>query len=109
MDCFNQELIKNVKLAYSENGDEDFSEEKYVFIQYVFSNVESIPMDSIDICDEEFEELNANLDAFYYDEDSQVYNLYLAIYNDQNDDNSFLTKEERLQSYYDNRPVFLIL
>lgn len=108
MDCFNQELIKNVKLAYSENGDEDFSEEKYVFIQYVFSNIESIPMDSIDICDEEFEELNANLDALYYDEDSQVYNLYLAIYNDQNDDNSFLTKE-RLQSYYDNRPVFLIL
>ena len=42
MDCFNQELIKNVKLAHSENGDEDFSEEKYAFIQYVFSNIESI-------------------------------------------------------------------
>lgn len=106
MDCFNQELIKNVKLAHSENGDEDFSEEKYAFIQYVFSNIESIPMDSIDICDEEFEELNANLDAFYYDEDSQVYNLYLAIYNDQNDDNSFLTKEQ-LQGYYDKIINFL--
>ena len=106
MDCFNQELIKNVKLAHSENGGEDFSEEKYAFIQYVFSNIESIPMDSIDICDEEFEELNANLDAFYYDEDSQVYNLYLAIYNDQNDDNSFLTKEQ-LQGYYDKIINFL--
>ena len=106
MDCFNQELIKNVKLAHSENGDEDFSEEKYAFIQYVFSNIESIPMDSIDICDEEFEELNANLDSFYYDEDSQVYNLYLAIYNDQNDDNSFLTKEQ-LQGYYDKIINFL--
>lgn len=106
MDCFNQELIKNVKLAHSENGGEDFSEEKYAFIQYVFSNIESIPMDSIDICDEEFEDLNANLDAFYYDEDSQVYNLYLAIYNDQNDDNSFLTKEQ-LQGYYDKIVNFL--
>lgn len=106
MDCFNQELIKNVKLAHSENGGEDFSEEKYAFIQYVFSNIESIPMDSIDICDEEFEELNANLDAFYYDEDSQVYNLYLAIYIDQNDDNSFLTKEQ-LQGYYDKIINFL--
>lgn len=106
MDCFNQELIKNVKLAHSENGGEDFSEEKYAFIQYVFSNIESIPMDSIDICNEEFEELNANLDAFYYDEDSQVYNLYLAIYNDQNDDNSFLTKEQ-LQGYYDKIINFL--
>lgn len=106
MDCFNQELIKNVKLAHSENGGEDFSEEKYAFIQYVFSNIESIPMDSIDICDEEFEELNANLDSFYYDEDSQVYNLYLAIYNDQNDDNSFLTKEQ-LQGYYDKIINFL--
>lgn len=106
MDCFNQELIKNVKLAHFENGGEDFSEEKYAFIQYVFSNIESIPMDSIDICDEEFEELNANLDAFYYDEDSQVYNLYLAIYNDQNDDNSFLTKEQ-LQGYYDKIINFL--
>ena len=106
MDCFNQELIKNVKLAHSENGGEDFSEEKYAFIQYVFSNIESIPIDSIDICDEEFEELNANLDAFYYDEDSQVYNLYLAIYIDQNDDNSFLTKEQ-LQGYYDKIINFL--
>ena len=106
MDCFNQELIKNVKLAHSENGGEDFSEEKYAFIQYVFSNIESIPMDSIDICDEEFEELNANLDAFYYDDDSQVYNLYLAIYIDQNDDNSFLTKEQ-LQGYYDKIINFL--
>lgn len=100
MDCFNQELVKNIKLAYSENEAEEFSEEKYTFIQYVFSNIESISMDSIEICDEEFEELNANIDGYYYDEDASVYNLYLAIYNEDNDDNSFLDKDE-INSYYD--------
>ena len=100
MDCFNQELVKNIKLAYSENEAEEFSEEKYTFIQYVFSNIESISMDSIEICDEEFEELNANIDGYYYDEDVSVYNLYLAIYNEDNDDNSFLEKDE-INSYYD--------
>lgn len=99
MDCFNQELIKNVKLAQSENGADDISEEKYAFIQYVFSKIESISMDSIEICDEEFEELNVNLDAYYFDEDANVYNLYLAIYSNQNDDNSFLAKEQALVYY----------
>lgn len=106
MDCFNQELIKNVKLAQSENDVDDFSEEKYAFIQYVFSKIESISMDSIEICDEEFEELSANLDAYYFDEDANVYNLYLAIYNNQNDDNSFLTKEQA-QVYYNKIINFL--
>lgn len=99
MDCFNQELIKNVKLAQSENGTDDISEEKYAFIQYIFSKIESISMDSIEICNEEFEELNVNLDAYYFDEDANVYNLYLAIYSNQNDDNSFLTKEQALVYY----------
>ena len=106
MDCFNCELIKNVKLINSENDDDDVIEEKYAFIKYVFSNIESISMDGIEICNEEFEQLNANLDAFYYDEDSQVYNLYLAIYNDKNDDNSFLTREQ-VQNYYDKISNFL--
>lgn len=104
MASFNEELIRNIKLFHSE--DDDFSEEKYAFIQYVFSNIESISKDSIEICDEEFEGLNCNLDAYYYDEDSQVYNLYLAVYNDEIDDNAFLSKEQ-IQAQYDKIINFL--
>lgn len=104
MPCFNEELIRNIKLYHSE--DDDFSEEKYAFIQYVFSNIESISKEDIEICDEEFEGLNCNLDAHYYDEDSQVYNLYLAIYNDEIDDNAFLDKEH-VQPFYDKVVNFL--
>lgn len=106
MNCFNQELIKNIKLAKSNTDTGDVSEEKYTFIQYVFSKLESISFDSFEICDEEFEELNANLDAFYYDEDASVYNLYLAIYNDQNNDNSSIAKEQ-VQTYYNKIINFL--
>ena len=104
MASFNEELIRNIKLFHSE--DDDFSEEKYAFIQYVFSNIESISKDNIEICDEEFEGLNCNLDAYYYDEDSQVYNLYLAVYSDEIDDNAFLSKEQ-IQAQYDKIVNFL--
>lgn len=104
MACFNEELIRNIKLYHSE--DDEFFEEKYSFIQYVFSKIESVPKDDIEICDEEFEGLNCNLDAYYYDEDSQVYNLYLAIYNDEIDDNAFLLKDQ-IQFYYDKIVNFL--
>lgn len=90
MDNFNQGLINQIKLFHSESG-EDF-EEKYSFIRFVFSNLESINADDIEVCEEEFESLKSNLDAFYYDEDSNVYNLYLALYNENLDDNSFVTK-----------------
>ena len=106
MDCFNTELIKNVKLSLSQNDDE-YYEEKYAFIRYVFSNIESISNDSIEICNEEFEELDANVDGYYYDEDSSVYNLYIAAYNNQNDDNSFLNKEE-IDKYYRKITNFII-
>lgn len=104
MASFNEELIRNIKLFHSE--DDDFSEEKYAFVQYVFSNIESISKDNIEICDEEFEGLNCNLDAYYYDEDSQVYNLYLAVYSDEIDDNAFLSKEQ-IQAQYDKIINFL--
>lgn len=106
MECFNRELIKNIKLSLSEY-DEDFFEEKYAFIRYVFSKIESIPYDSIEICNEEFEELNSNIDAYYYDEDSSIYNLYLAIYNNQNDDSSFLNKEE-IDAFYKKITNFIL-
>ena len=99
MECFNYELIKNIKLMQSQDEENEFLEEKYTFIRYVFSKLESISTDSIDICNEEFEELESNIDAYYYDEDTSVYNLYLAIYNNQNDDNSFLDKEY-VDKYY---------
>lgn len=99
MECFNHELIKNIKLMQSQDEENEFLEEKYTFIRYVFSKLESISADSIDICNEEFEELESNIDAYYYDEDTSVYNLYLAIYNNQNDDNSFLDKEH-VDKYY---------
>lgn len=99
MECFNHELIKNIKLMQSQDEENEFLEEKYTFIRYVFSKLESIPADSIDICNEEFEELDSNIDAYYYDEDTSVYNLYLAIYNNQNDDNSFLDKDY-VDKYY---------
>lgn len=99
MNNFNKELIKNIKLYSTENS-EDFIEDKYSFIRYVFSNFESISEDNIEIVEEEFEDLHCNLDAYYYDEDSLTYNLYIAAYNDENDDNSFLKKEE-IDSYYE--------
>lgn len=105
MDSFNKELINKIKIFQAENQEEDI-EEKYCFIQYVFSNIESISYDSIDINSEEFEEMNCNVDALYYDEDDSVYNLYLAIYNDKIDDLAFLSKEE-VQNYYDKIINFL--
>lgn len=98
MENFNKELIRNVKLSQADD-DEDAYEEKYSFIRYVFSSIESISMDDIELCPEEFEQLNANVDGYFYDEDSQVYNLYIAIYNDDIDDNAFLSKEV-VDSYY---------
>ena len=46
MNNFNKELIKNIKLYSTENS-EDFIEDKYSFIRYVFSNFESISEDNI--------------------------------------------------------------
>lgn len=99
MSNFNKELIRNVKLFHAQNNDE-FIEEKYSFIKYVFSNFESISEENIDLVEEEFKELKCNVDAYYYDEDTSTYNLYIAIYNDDIDDNAFLTKNE-VELYYD--------
>lgn len=105
MPDFNKELISNVKIFQTENLEQNY-EEKYCFIQYVFSNFQSIDYEDIEIIDEEFEELNSNIDAVYFDEDSSTINLYLAIYNDSIDDNAFLIKEE-IQKCYDKAINFL--
>ena len=88
MNNFNKELINKIKLFQSEENNIDVVEEKYYFIKYVFSNLESLDAESLDICEEEFDGLKCNVDAYFFDEDNSTYNLYLGIYNDQNDDNS---------------------
>ncbi len=105
MNNFNKELIKNIKLMHSEN-EGDFSEEKYSFIKYIFSNLESISEDNIEIIEEDFEDLDCDVDAYYYDEDSSTYNLYIAIYDDNLDDNSFLNKEQ-IDKYYNKITNFI--
>lgn len=90
---FNEELIKNVKSLHA-NKDDDYFEEKYSFIKYVANIIDSIDKDDIEICNENFEQLNCGFDALYFDEDSNIYNLYIAAYNNENNDNSFLTKED---------------
>lgn len=97
MENFNQDLINKIKL-YNYNSDEPI-DEKYAFIKYVFSNIESIPEDSFDICEDEFPELNVDIDAIYFDEDSNVYNLYFAIYSNENNDESSLTNQEILNEF----------
>lgn len=99
MNNFNKELIKNIKLFHSEIND-DIVEDKYSFIKYVFTNLESVSEDAIEIVEEDFEDLNCDIDAYYYDEDSSIYNLYIAIYDDEIDDNAFLNQDDA-KSYYD--------
>lgn len=99
MNNFNKELIKNIKLFHSEIND-DIVEDKYSFIKYVFTNLESVSEDAIEIVEEDFEDLNCDIDAYYYDEDSFIYNLYIAIYDDEIDDNAFLNQDDA-KRYYD--------
>ena len=99
MDNFNKELISKVKLFQSEDDIGELVEEKYSFLKYVFKNLESIDPSNIDICEEEFDALKCNLDGCFYDEDNSTYNLYIVKYNDTNDDNAILTKEE-IESEY---------
>ena len=93
MDNFNKELINNIKLFQTEEFPET-SETKYAFIAYVFSILESKEAGDLTLCEEEFPSLSTNLDAYYYDEDSSTYNLYLGLFNENNNDSSFLSNEE---------------
>lgn len=94
MDSFNKELISRVKLFQNEEDYEYLLEEKYSFLKYVFKNLESIDSSNIDICEEEFVALKSNLDGCFYDEDNNTYNLYIVKYNNENDDNATLSKDQ---------------
>ena len=92
MDNFNKELINRVKLFYTEESAEEITEEKYAFLRYVFKNLESLDAECLEICEEEFDDINCNVDGCYFDEDNSTYNLYIAIYGDDNGDDTVLSK-----------------
>ena len=81
MSNFNEELIKNVKLFAAENQLDYQHEEKYSFLQYIFTLLESKDIDDLNLCTEEFPAFGCNVDGYYYDVDSSCYNLFLSIYN----------------------------
>lgn len=100
MSDFNKELISKVKVFHAGQLDEgDITEEKYSFLKYIFTKLESTEGDFLDICEEEFADLDCNIDGYYYDEDSNVYNLYLTIYDDHLDDHSTLTEDAANSEY----------
>lgn len=99
MNNFNKELISRVKLFYTEESAEEITEEKYAFLKYIFNNLESLDADCIEICEEEFDAINCNIDGCYFDEDNSTYNLYIAIYGDANEDDTTLSKNILFDEY----------
>lgn len=96
MDNFNSVLIKNIKMFKNDQIDDDYSDEKYDFLLYVFEQLEGISQDEVTICDEEYLYFNANIDGFHYNEDSHVYNLILSIYSDDNGDDNQISEKDYL-------------
>ena len=81
IDEFAKDLQVQVRLFKSANLNEDYLDDKYYFFEYIFSNLENSDLDSFTICSESFPQLNSRVDAYYYDEDTDVHNLFLTIYN----------------------------
>ena len=96
MEDFNTVLIKNIKMFRNDQVDQEYSDEKYDFLLYVVEQVEGISKEDIFICDEEFPFFNSNIDGYYFDEDANVYNLILSLYNNKNNDSSYLSNESYL-------------
>ena len=91
---FNKRLIGEIKLFNGQFFADDLIENKYAFIAYLFSKLESKDPKDLTIVNEEYPSLKSNIDAYYRDEDSGVADLYIAIFDDKADDVSFCTKEE---------------
>lgn len=94
---FNKNLISNIKLFHNDQKSDDYNDEKYSFMLYVFEQIESISQDDITVCDEEFDFYGINIDGYYFDEDSNVYNLILSLYCDENNDSSCLSNDDYLK------------
>ena len=99
MDDFNKNLISKVKQLSNDKGDFEYSEDKYSFLLYAFEQIEEIEKENLDIFPEEFPFIDVNIDGSYYDEDANCFNLFLVIYNDENNDNSKLSNSEYLKEY----------
>lgn len=91
---FNSNLITKIKLFHNDIERDEYFDEKYSFMLYVFEQLEGISQDDITVCDEEFLGYGLNIDGFYFDEDSNVYNLILSIYGEENTDDSKISKVE---------------
>lgn len=96
MELFNKSLINAVKMFASNPGDE-LEDEKISFLKYCFKNIECKDPEDLEICNETFPQMNAGVDGYYYDEDSDSYLLFQTIYSDENDDLSTL---DELNYYY---------
>lgn len=94
MSNFNSNLITKIKLFHNDTEREEYNDEKYSFMLYVFEQIESISQDDITVCDEEFQGYGINVDGFHFDEDSNVYNLILSIYGEENSDESKMSNNE---------------
>lgn len=91
---FNKRLIGEIKLFNGQFFADDLVENKYAFITYLFSKLESKDPKDLTIVGEEYPSLKSNVDAYYKDEDSGVADLYIGLFDEKADDLSFCAKEE---------------
>ena len=96
MELFNKSLINAVKM-FASNPEDELEDEKISFLKYCFKNIECKDPEDLEICNETFPQMNAGVDGYYYDEDSDSYLLFQTIYSDENDDLSTL---DELNYYY---------
>lgn len=89
MNNFNKSLINSVKM-FESNSEEDIEDEKIAFLKFCFKNIESKDAEDLAVCNETFERLSAGIDGYFYDEDTDSYNLFQTIYSDENDDETYL-------------------
>lgn len=94
MSDFNRKLISQIKIFHNDQGEEEYKDEKYSFLLYVFEQLEGVPAEDITICDESLPYYKVNVDGFYYDEDSNVYNLLIALYDEDGNDETCIQADK---------------
>ena len=91
---FNGKLINEIKMFFNDQNAEEVGELKYAFMLYLYEQIEGISIDAVTVCNEEFPGFRVNVDGYHYDEDSNVYNLIITIFNEDNNDDSKLSKND---------------
>ena len=94
MEFFNKTLINAVKMFASGYDEDEIEEEKVSFLKYCFKNIECRDPDDLEICNETFVQMNAGVDGYFYDEDTDSYSLFQTIYSDENDDLTTIDESE---------------